>query len=272
MGLMTGKTALIFGLANHRSIAWGITEAFHREGATIGLSYAGEVLKKRVMPLAESIGVDFIDQCDVSDDAQLDATFARAKERFGKIDVLVHAVAFANKEDLEAEFVTTSRAGFHMAMDISVYSLVAMAQRARSLMPDGGSILTLTYYGAEKVMPRYNVMGVAKAALESSVRYLAADLGSQNIRVNAISAGPIKTLAAAGISGFRMMLKFAEQAAPLARLVTPEDVGNAALGLCSDLGSAITGETIHVDAGYNIMGLPMNNEMMAAESQAGQQA
>ncbi len=261
MGLMTGKNALIFGLANNRSIAWGITEALHREGATIGLSYAGEVLKKRVEPLAASLAIDFVDQCDVTDDAQLDATFARAKERFGKIDTLIHAVAFAQKEDLEGEFVTTSRAGFQTAMNISVYSLVAMAQRARPLMPDGGSILTLTYYGAEKVMPHYNVMGVAKAALEASVRYLASDLGAARIRVNAISAGPIKTLSAAGIGGFRTMLRFAEQASPMG-LVSQDDVGNAALWLSSDLGSGITGDTIYVDAGYHIMGLPMNNEML----------
>jgi enoyl-[acyl-carrier protein] reductase I len=257
MGLMDGKTALVFGVANQRSIAWGITEALHREGATIGLSYALEVLEKRVMPLAESIGVDFVERCDVSKDDELDAVFAKAKARFGKIDVLIHAVAFANKEDLESEFVTTSRQGFHTALDISVYSLVAMAQRARPLMADGGSIMTMTYYGSEKVMPHYNVMGVAKAALEATVRYLASDLGPQNIRVNAISAGAIKTLAAAGISGFRDMLRFSETAAPLRRLVSTEDVGNAALFLCSDLGSAVTGEVLYVDAGLNIMGISL---------------
>ncbi len=257
MGLMDGKTALVFGVANQRSIAWGITEAFHREGATIGLSYAGEVLKKRVTPLAKSIGCDFVDQCDVTKDEELDATFARAKERFGKIDVLVHAVAFANREDLENQFVTTSRAGFHLAMDISAYSLVAMARRAQDLMPDGGSILTMTYYGSEKVMPHYNVMGVAKAALEASVRYLASDLGPRNIRVNAISAGAIKTLAAAGISGFRDMLRYSESAAPLRRNITTEDVGNAAVFLCSDMGNMITGETLYVDSGINIMGISL---------------
>ena len=255
MGLMDGKTALIFGVANNRSIAWGIAEALHREGATIGLSYAGEVLTKRVVPLAESIGVDFVEQCDVSKDDELDAVFAKAKDRFGKIDVLVHAVAFANREDLENLFVTTSRAGFHLALDISVYSLVAMAQRARAIMPDGGSIMTMTYYGSEKVMPHYNVMGVAKAALEATVRYLANDLGPQQIRVNAISAGAIKTLAAAGISGFRDMLHYSEMAAPLKRNVTTDDVGNAAVWLCSDLSSAVTGEIIYVDAGINIMGI-----------------
>ncbi|MFN8418646.1 MAG: enoyl-ACP reductase [Anaerolineae bacterium] len=257
MGLMTGKNVVIFGVANDRSIAWGITEALHREGANIGLSYAGEVLKKRVLPLAEKLGVTFVEQCDVTKDEDLDATFAKIKEHFGKIDVLIHSVAFASQDDLKGEFVPTSRAGFHLAMDISVYSLIAMAQRARPLMTDGGSILTMTYYGSEKVMPRYNVMGVAKAALEASVRYLASDLGKENIRVNAISAGPIKTLAAAGIAGFRDMLHFAEIAAPLRRLVTTEDVGNAALWLCTPYSAAITGEVIYVDSGYNIMGLPM---------------
>src|SRR5260221_5981494 len=256
MGLMDGKTALIFGVANKNSIAWGIPEALNREGATIGLSYAGEILKKRVTPLAESIGVDFVEECDVTKDDDLDTVFAKAKERFGKIDVLVHAVAFANREDIDGTYVKTGRAGFHMAMDISVYSLVAMAQRAKDLMPDGGSILTLTYHGSQKVMPHYNVMGVAKAALEASVRYLASDLGPQAIRVNAISAGAIKTLAAAGIAGFRDMLRYSEFAAPLRRLVTPEDVGNMAAFLCSDMGSAVTGETIYVDAGINIMAVP----------------
>jgi enoyl-[acyl-carrier protein] reductase I len=270
MGLLTGKNAVIFGVANDRSIAWGITEALHREGAAIGLSYAGEVLRKRVMPLAEKLAIDFVDECDVTKDDHLDATFARLKARFGKVDILVHSVAFASQEDLKGEFVTTSRAGFHNTMDISVYSLMAMAQRARPLMPDGGSILTLTYYGAEKVMPHYNVMGVAKAALEASVRYLAYDLGPANIRVNAISAGPIKTLSAAGIAGFRSMLRFAELAAPLHRLVTIEEVGNVALMLSSPLGSAITGEVMHVDAGYNIMGLPLGALDELAARQQGQ--
>jgi enoyl-[acyl-carrier protein] reductase I len=257
MGLMDGKTALIFGVANKNSIAWGITQALHREGATIGLSYAGEVLTKRVVPLAESIGVKFVEQCDVSSDEELDMVFAKAKEQFGHIDVLVHAIAFANREDLDGQFVKTSRAGFHTAMDISVYSLVALAQRAKSLMPNGGSILCLTYRGSEKVMPNYNVMGVAKAALEATTRYLAADLGESNIRVNAISAGAIKTLSGAGIAGFRDMLRFSETAAPLKRLVTIEDVGNTALWLASDLSSAVTGEVIYVDAGLNIMGLSL---------------
>ena len=255
MGLMDGKIALVFGVANQRSIAWGITEALHREGATIALSYAGEALKRRVTPLAESIGADFVEPCDVAKDEELDAVFAKVKDRFGRIDILIHAVAFANQEDLKDQFVTTSRGGFHLALDISVYSLVAMAQRAYPLMSNGGSILTLTYYGSEKVMPHYNIMGVAKAALEASVRYLASDLGAKGIRVNAISAGAIKTLAAAGIAGFRDMLHFSEQVAPLRRNITAEDVGNTALWLCSDLGSAVTGETIFVDAGINVMGL-----------------
>jgi len=263
MGLLSGKTAVVFGVANKNSIAWGITEAFHREGATIGLSYAGEVLKKRVEPLAASINVEFVDQCDVTSDEQLDATFARIKEKFGTIDILVHAVAFANREDLMNKYVDTSRAGFHTSLDISVYSLVAMAQRAAPLMPNGGSILTMTYYGSEKVMPRYNVMGVAKAALESSVRYLASDLGRQGIRVNAISAGAIKTLASAGISGFKAMYHFSEKAAPLGKLVTQEDVGNTAVWLCSDWGRVVTGDTVYVDAGYNIMGLPLSPEDLA---------
>ncbi len=257
MGLMEGKTALVFGVANERSIAWGITEALHREGATIGLSYAGEMLAKRVTPLAEKLGITFVEQCDVAKDEELDTVFAKTKERFGKIDVLIHAVAFANREDLEGGFAETSRAGFHLAMDISVYSLVAMAQRAKAIMPDGGSIMAMTYYGAEKVMPHYNVMGVAKAALEASVRYLASDLGPHGIRVNAVSAGAIRTLAAAGISGFKDMLRFSEGAAPLRRLVSPDDVGNSALFLCSDLGSAVTGEVLYVDAGINIMGLSL---------------
>lgn len=263
MGLLTGKNAMVFGLANKNSIAWGIIEALHREGANIGISYAGEVLTKRVKPLAESINCDFVELCDVQDDAQIDATFEKVRDRFGTLDILIHSLAFADQKDLEGRYVTTTREGFRRSLDISAYSLVALAQRAAPLMPNGGSIVCMTYYGAEKVMPHYNVMGVAKAALEASTRYLAADLGAQNIRVNAISAGPIKTLAASGIAGFRSMLRFTEQASPLGRLVTPEDVGNTALWLCSELGTMITGETIYVDAGYHIMGLPMSPEMLA---------
>ena len=264
MGLMDGKVALIFGVANKNSIAWGITQALHREGATIGLSYAGEMLEKRVLPLAEEIGCDFVEQCDVTSDAQLDAVFDKARARFGRVDTLVHCVAFANREDLGGRFVDISRDGFALALDISAYSLIAMAKRVEPLMTDGGSIMSLTYYAAEKVMPKYHVMAVAKAALETITRYLANDLGPKNIRVNAISAGPIKTLAAAGVPGFRTMLKYSEKAAPLRRLVSQEDVGSTALWLASDLSSAVTGEVIHVDAGYNILGLTATEEDLAA--------
>lgn len=266
MGLLDGKNALIFGVANKNSIAWGITEALHQEGATVGLSYAGEVLKKRVTPLAESLSLDFVQECDVTDDAALDRVFAAARERFGTLDILIHAVAFATREDLEGEFVNTSRSGWTTAMNVSAYSLVAMAQRARHLMPNGGSIVALTYYGSEKVMPRYNVMGVAKAALEAATRYLAYDLGPQHIRVNAISPGPIKTLSAAGIPGFRDMMRFGEMASPIPELVTPEDVGKTALWLCSDWGRLVTGQTIYVDSGYSIMGIPLR-ALLALEEQ-----
>jgi enoyl-[acyl-carrier protein] reductase I len=258
MGLLSGKTAIIFGLANKDSIAWGITQALHREGATIGISYAAiDSLKRRVEPLAESLGIDFVEQCDVSKDEDLDRTFAKIKDRFGKIDILIHSVAFANREDITGQFLPTSRAGFHTAMDISVYSLVAMSQRAQPLMAEGGTILAMSYYGSQKVMPHYNVMGVAKAALEATVRYLAADLGPNNIRVNAISAGAIKTLSGAGIAGFREMLRFSREAAPLKKLVDQDDVGNAAVWLCSDYANVITGEVIYVDAGINVMGLSL---------------
>lgn len=260
MGLMDGKVAVVFGLANKNSIAWGITRRFHEEGATIGLSYAGEALEKRVFPLAQEIGCDFVEQCDVTSDEQLDATFEKIKERFGKIDVLVHSVAFANREDLGGRFTNISREGFKLALDISAYSLIAMAKRAEPLMADGGSIMSLTYYAAEKVMPKYHVMAVAKAALETITRYLANDMGPHNIRVNAISAGPIKTLAAAGVPGFRLMLKYSEKAAPLRTLVSQEDVGNVAVFLASDLGRMVTGEVIHVDAGYHILGLTATEE------------
>jgi enoyl-[acyl-carrier protein] reductase I len=256
--LLEGKKALIFGVANDHSIAWGIAQALHREGATVGFSYAAPTLEKRVRPLAESLGATFIEECDVADDAAIERCFAKARESFDSIDILVHAIAFANREDLAGRFLDTSREGFRIAHDISVFSLVALSKAALPLMPAGGSILTMTYYGAEKVIPRYNVMGVAKAALESSVRYLAADLGPDGIRVNAISAGPIRTLAASGISGFRdMQRKFAE-ATPMRRGVTIEDVGGTAAFLCSDYASAITGEIIYVDSGYNIMGMPEN--------------
>ncbi len=260
MGLMDGKIVLIFGVANKNSIAWGITQRLYEEGATILLSYAGEALKKRVVPLAEEVGCDFVEECDVASDEQLDAVFAKVQEKYGRIDTLVHCVAFANREDMGGRFVDVSREGFKMALDISAFSLIAMAKRAEPLMAEGSSIISLTYYAAEKVMPRYHVMAVAKAALETITRYLANDLGAKNIRVNAISAGPIKTLAAAGVPGFRMMLKYSEKAAPLRRLVSQEDVGNAALWLASDLSSAVTGEVVHVDAGYHVLGLTAPQE------------
>jgi enoyl-[acyl-carrier protein] reductase I len=264
---MDNKVALVFGVANKNSIAWGITRRLYEEGATIGLSYAGEMLEKRVFPLAQEINCDFVEQADVTSDEQLDAVFDKAAQRFGKIDTLVHCVAFANREDLGGRFVDISRDGFKLALDISAYSLIAMAKRAEPLMTDGGSILSLTYFASEKVMPKYHVMAVAKSALETITRYLANDLGPRNIRVNAISAGPIKTLAAAGVPGFRMMLKYSEKTAPLRRLVSQEDVGNAALFLASDWGSSITGEVMHVDAGYNILGLTATEEDLAEMSQ-----
>ena len=253
MGLFEGKKGLVFGVANKDSIAWGISRALHEEGATLGFSYAGEVLKKRVEPLAESIGSSFVRECDVTNDAAVDQVFADAAQHFGTIDFLVHCIAYAPREELGGRFSNTSRDGFRIALDISCYSLISLAKRARTLMPNGGSIITLTYYGSEKVAPNYNVMGVAKAALEASVRYLAWDLGQDNIRVNAISAGPIKTLAASGVSGFRDSLRYVGQIAPLGN-VTQHDVGNAARFLLSDWSSGVTGEVLYVDGGYNIMG------------------
>jgi enoyl-[acyl-carrier protein] reductase I len=260
---MDGRVALIFGVANKNSIAWGITKKLHEEGATIALSYAGEALEKRVMPLAAEIGCDFVEQADVSRDEDLDRVFEAVRARYGRIDTLVHAVAFANREDLGGRFVDISRDGFKLALDISAFSLIAMAKRAAPLMPDGGSIMSLTYYAAEKVMPKYHVMAVAKAALETITRYLANDLGPSNIRVNAISAGPIKTLAAAGVPGIRMMLKYSQAVSPLRKLVTQEDVGNAALFLASDLSTSITGEVLYVDAGYNVLGMTLTEDEMS---------
>ncbi len=265
MGLLDGKVALIFGVANKNSIAWGVTKAFAEAGATIALNYAGEALEKRVRPLAEEIGCDFVEECDVTSDEAMDRFFAKFAARFGKLDVLVHSVAFAKREDLGGRFINISRDGFAMAMDISAYSLIAMAKRAEPLMPDGGSIMSMTYFAAEKVMPDYNAMAVAKAALETITRYLAVDMGPQRIRVNAISAGPIKTLAAAGIPGFRNLLKHFNQVAPLRDQVSQEDVGKAALFLASDLSSMITGEIMHVDAGYNVLGLTVPKEELEAE-------
>ncbi len=256
MKLLEGKKALIFGIANKNSIAWGIAKSLHAQGAEIGFSYGIPQLERRVRPLAEQLDVTFVEKCDVASDEEIDMVFAKAADHFGKIDILVHAVAYAVREDLDGRFVDTSREGFKIALDISAYSLVALAKRAAPLMTDGGSIISMTYYGAEKAVPHYNVMGVAKAALEASTRYLAADLGSQAIRVNAISAGPIKTLAAAGIAGFRKMLNYVGERSPLRRNVSQDEVGQTALWLCSDLSSGVTGEVIYVDAGYHILGMP----------------
>jgi len=255
MNLFDGKRVLVFGVANERSIAWGISEAMHKHGARMAFTFAGEALEKRVRPLAESVGAELVSQCDVTNDQQIESVFAEVGSKWGGIDVLIHAVAFANREDLEGTYLNTSRDGFKLALDVSAYSLVALSRQAAPLMQSGGSVLTLSYYGSEKVVAGYNVMGVAKAALEASVRYLAADLGPQNIRVNAISAGPIKTLAAAGIKGFKSILHVVEEKAPLRRNVTQDDVAKSALFLCSDLGSGVTGEVLHVDSGYNILGL-----------------
>lgn len=255
MQLLEGKNALIFGVANERSIAWGVTKALHEHGAKIGLSYAGEILKKRVHPLAESIGCTFVEECDVTKDEDIASVAEKAKKALGQIDILVHAIAFANRDELSGPYYNTSRVGFHLAMDISVYSFTALARAFQPFLRPGASLMTMTYYGSQKAVPSYNVMGVAKAALESSVRYLARDFGPQKIRVNAISAGPIRTLAAAGVSGFKGLYnKFAE-AAPLRENVTIEDVGNSALFLASNLSSHITGEVLYVDSGFNIIGI-----------------
>lgn len=255
MSLLQGKTALVFGLANDRSIAWGITKAFHTHGATLGVSYAGEALERRARPLAESLRIGFVEPCDVSQDSQIQTAAEKAAEAFGGVDILVHAIAFANRDELTGPYYNTSRAGFHLALDISVYSFTALAKAFQPLLRPGGALLTLSYYGAEKVSPHYNVMGVAKAALEASVRYLAYDFGPQNVRVNAISAGPIRTLAAAGVSGFKDMYRRFAELAPLHQNVTIEDVGGAAVYLCSDLSSKTTGQVLYVDSGYNIMGV-----------------
>jgi enoyl-[acyl-carrier protein] reductase I len=256
--LMAGKRGLIMGVANNRSIAWGIARAVAAQGAELAFTYQGEALKKRVEPLAAEVGASIVLPCDVTDAATMDAVFAALKEQWGRLDFLVHAIAFADKAELDGRYVDTSEANFTKSMLISCYSFTALARRAEPLMTDGGSMVTLTYYGAEKVMPHYNVMGVAKAALEASVRYLAADLGRNAIRVNAISAGPIKTLAASGISDFRYILKWNEYNSPLRRTVTIEEVGSSGLYLLSDLGRAVTGEIHHVDAGYHVQG--MKNE------------
>ena len=257
MGLLTGKTALIFGVADKHSIAWGIAQAFHREGARLAFSYAGEMLEKRVRPLAEQVGATFVEPCDVTRDDDISLLFGKAKERLGEIDILIHSIAFANRDDLNGPYYNTSRAGFHLAMDVSVFSFTALARAALPLMRPGGSMLTLTYLGAVRAVHHYNVMGVAKAALEASVRYLSVDMGAdeKHIRVNGVSAGPIRTLAAAGIAGFKTMLGEFKNMAPLRRNVTIDDVGNAALYLCSDLAAGVTGEIHYVDAGFNIIGV-----------------
>lgn len=256
MSLLEGKNALVFGLANERSIAWGILKAFHEHGAALGISYAGEVLERRVRPLAEQIGCTFVEPCDVASDEQIQQVAGKAAQTFGQVDILVHAIGFANRDELTGPYYNTSRAGFHLAMDISVYSFTALAKAFQPILRPGGALLTLTYYGSEKVSPHYNVMGVAKAALEASVRYLAYDLGKQDVRVNAISAGPIRTLAAAGVSGFKTMYRRFAEMAPLHQNVTIEDVGGAAVFLCSDLSAKTTGQVLYVDSGYNILGIP----------------
>ena len=260
MGLLEGKNALVFGVANDHSIAWGIAKALDAEGASVGFSSIESLIEKRVRPLAESIGSTFVEPCDVQSDADIERVFRRWGETSDHLDILVHALAFAKREDLAGGFVDTSRDGFALAMDVSAYSLVALARGARPLLRPGSSVLTLTYYGAEKVVSNYNVMGVAKAALEASVRYLAADLGPDGVRVNAISAGPIRTLAAAGIAGFKKMYGAFDDVAPLRSNISIEDVGKTAVYLVSDLSNAVTGEVIHVDGGFNIVGVPLGGE------------
>ena len=254
-GIMSGKRGIIMGVANERSIAWGIAAAAAEQGAEIAFTYQGDALEKRVRPLAESIGSDIVIPCDVSSDTAIDQTFITLKEKWNTIDFVVHAIAYSDKEELKGDYMDTSRGNFNTTMDISVYSFTAIAKRAAAMMPNGGSMITLTYYGAERVMPHYNVMGVAKAALESSVRYLAADLGSDKIRVNSLSAGPIKTLAASGIGDFRYILKWNQYNSPLRRNVTLKDVGGSGVYLLSDLSAGVTGETHHVDCGYHVVGM-----------------
>jgi enoyl-[acyl-carrier protein] reductase I len=261
MTLLQGKTALIFGVANDHSIAWGIARAMHEHGAKIALSYANEALERRVLPLAESIQCDFLEKCDVSNDEEIDALFNRATTELNSIDILVHSIAFANRQDMLGRYIDTGRDGFHLAMDISVYSLTVLARKAMPLMKSGGSILTITYYGGQKAIPKYNVMGIAKAALEASVRYLAMDLGKEGIRVNAISAGPIRTLAAAGVPGSKKMFREFTKITPLRESITIDDVGAAAVWLASDMASRTTGEVLFVDSGYNILGLAIPEDL-----------
>ncbi|MBW7836432.1 MAG: enoyl-ACP reductase FabI [Sphingomonadales bacterium] len=258
-GLLAGKKGLIMGVANERSIAWGAAKAAHAHGADLAFTYLGEALEKRVRPLAQSVGSSLVIPCDAGDAASLDAAFATVQKEWGKLDFVLHAIAFSDKNELKGRYVDTSLDNFLMTLNISCYSFTAVAQRAAALMPDGGSLVTLTYYGAEKVMPHYNVMGVAKAALEASVRYIAKDLGKDRIRVNAVSAGPIKTLAASGIGDFRYILKWNEYNSPLRRNVTTDEVGNSILYLFSDLSSAVTGEVHHVDSGYHVIGMKLED-------------
>jgi enoyl-[acyl-carrier protein] reductase I len=260
MGLLHGKKALIFGVANDHSIAWGIAKALHDEGATLGFSSVESLIEKRVRPLATSIGATFVEPCDVQSDEDIARVIDRWRAEHGQIDILVHALAFAKREDLDGTFVDTSRDGFALAMDVSAYSLVGVVRAARPLLHPGSSVITLSYYGAEKVVSHYNVMGVAKAALEASVRYLAADLGPEGVRVNAISAGPIRTLAAAGIAGFKKLYGSFAEVAPLRSNISIQDVGKTALWLASDLSSAVTGEVVYVDGGFNILGVPLAEE------------
>ena len=253
--LLNGKRGLVMGVANDKSIAWGIAEALHGAGAEIALTYQGDAFKKRAIPLAEKLGCNHLMECDVNDDDSVDAVFKQLEDSWGALDFYVHAIGFSDKNELRGRYVETSRENFAMSMDISVYSFTEITRKATAMMKDGGSLLTLTYYGAERVMPHYNVMGVAKAALEASVRYLAVDLGGRNIRVNGLSAGPMKTLAASGIGDFRYILKWNEYNSPLKRNVNLDDVGGAGLYLLSDLSSGVTGETHHVDCGYHVVGM-----------------
>jgi enoyl-[acyl-carrier protein] reductase I len=266
MGLLDGKKALIFGVANDHSIAWGIAQALHAQGAGVGFSSVESLIEKRVRPLAERLGATFVEPCDVQDDRQIARVFAEWERREGSLDILVHALAFAKREELAGEFAATSRDGFHLAMDVSAYSLVAMVREARPLMANGGSVMALTYYGAEKVVANYNVMGVAKAALEASVRYIAADLGPDGIRCNAISAGPVRTLAGAGIADARLMYTYQKAHSPLRRPVTIEDVGGSALYLLSDLSNGVTGEIHYVDSGYNTISMPRPDVLKAQDA------
>jgi enoyl-[acyl-carrier protein] reductase I len=265
MGLLEGKTALIFGLANERSIAWGITQALYREGARIGISYASEALERRVKPLAAQIGCQWVEECDVTRDEHIAEVAEKTKKAFGHIDILVHSIAFAGRDELVGPFYNTTRDGFKTAMDISVFSFVALARAYQPILKAGASLICMTYYGSEKVAPHYNVMGVAKAALEASTRYLAYDFGPSKIRVNAISAGPIRTLAAAGVGGFRDMYKHFADMSPMRENVTIEDVGNAAVFLASDLSTRITGETLYVDSGFNIVGVQIQPKEQSKE-------